>query len=194
MDLNIKNMVCPRCIMAVDAIIRGMGLHPVHISLGLVTLSEKELTKADRHKLDTALRQIGFELLDEARGKLTEKIKTVIVNKIFHDEVQNEKVNWSAYLADKCAHAYGHLSAVFSEEEHVTIEQFIIGQKIERVKELLSYNELNLNEIAWKMGYSSAAHLSTQFKQVTGQSPSAYKKAGISRKPIGETSSRKARG
>ena len=175
MEIYIKNMVCGRCIKVIQEELVKLGLHPLKIELGTVKL-EAELTEV--------LNSVGFELLDGTRTRLIEQIKNAIINKIFHSENLDEKVNWSKLISDLCFLEYNYLSTLFSSVEGITIEQYIIRQKIERVKELLFYDELNLGEIANKLGYSSIAHLSAQFKKVTGQTPSLFKKARTTRKAI----------
>lgn len=175
-ELHIKNMVCDRCKMVVTEELKKNGLHPEQVDLGTVVISE-ELTSAQRAELEAGLNKYGFELLDDARSRTVDRIKKIIIQKIHYDEVLDMKVNWSALLADELHHDYKQLSSLYSSVEGVTIEQFIIRQKIERVKELLFYDELNLNEISFRLGYSSVQHLSTQFKKITGQTPSQFKAA-----------------
>src|SRR5690606_38643604 len=153
----IKNMVCNRCVMVVKAELENMGLHPVHTSLGHVTLEEKKLPKTQMEQLRQRLSQLGFELIDDRRGKLIEQLKNAIVDMVHYSEPITEK--HSVYLGRKLNYDYSALSKLFSEVEGVTIEHYIISQKIERVKELLIYDELSLGEIADDMGYSSVAHL-----------------------------------
>jgi AraC family transcriptional regulator len=187
MDLYIKNMVCGRCIKVVQEELVKLGLNPVSIELGIVKIKEDQLDPDKHTELNSVLNSLGFELLDSAKTRLIEQIKGIIINKIFYSGSLDEKVNWSKLISDKCFHEYNYLSSLFSSVEGVTIEQYIIRQKIERVKELLFYDELNLSEIANKLDYSSIAHLSAQFKKITGQTPSQFKKeraTHIKRKPI----------
>lgn len=177
-------MVCARCIKVVQEELLKLGLHPVKIDLGIVKLKEEFVDPVKKDELEEILHELGFELLDNNKTKLIEKIKSVVINTIFHSGNIDDKVNWSKIISDECFHEYNYLSSLFSSVEGITIEQYIIRQKIERVKELLFYDELNLGEIANKLGYSSIAHLSAQFKKVTGQTPSAYKKIRSGRKPI----------
>lgn len=182
MNLYIKNMVCNRCIMAVKDVLQQAGLHPANIALGEVTLEEKKLSKEQHNQLDAALTAIGFELIDNRRGKLIEQLKNAVVEMVHYSDPV--KIKHSTYLSEKLHHDYSYLSKLFSETEGLTIEHYIIKQKIERVKELLVYDELSLSEIADRLGYSSVAHLSAQFKKVTGLTPTFYKNKGIQRIPI----------
>ncbi|HQS50342.1 MAG TPA: AraC family transcriptional regulator [Daejeonella sp.] len=175
MELYIKNMVCNRCITAVQNELLKLDLHPIDVQMGIVKLEEEKLDDEKLLILNNHLNALGFELLDKGKSRVIEQIKNLIIEKIFHTEFLEQKVNWSGLISDKIFHEYGYLSSLFSSVEGVTIEQYIIRQKIERVKELLFYDELNLSEIANKLGYSSIAHLSAQFKKVTGQTPSQFK-------------------
>ena len=174
MTLHIKHMVCPRCIAAVkDAAVQA-GLQPTAVRLGEVDL-EYPPTDEQLNDFDTALVAHGFERIENRKLRLVEAIKAAIISLIHHSEDEQPKENLSHYLAGKLHHDYTYLSNLFSAEEDATIEHYYIAQKIERVKELLTYDEWTLSEIAWRMGYSSTAHLSTQFKKVTGMTPSAFK-------------------
>lgn len=173
-ELYIKNMVCQRCILVVKEGIIKAGLHPVRVELGYVQI-EETLSDQQCAELSKSLVDQGFELLDNARTRLIENIKKIIISNIHHVDVLELKMNWSYLLADQLHHDYNSLSSLFSSVEGITIEQYIIRQKIERVKELLFYDELNLSEISYKLGYSSVQHLSNQFKKVTGQTPTQYK-------------------
>jgi AraC-like DNA-binding protein len=166
-------MVSNRCKMAVKEELKKMGLHFVVVELGEVDIME-DLSKSQRDELNEGLRQSGLELMDNKRAVLIEKINIVITEMIHHTE-EIPKVNYSDYIAEKVGYDYTYLSNIFSEVKGITIQQFIIMHKIERVKELLLYEELNLTEISYKMHYSSVAHLSNQFKKVTGLTPSAFK-------------------
>jgi AraC family transcriptional regulator len=185
--LYIKNMVCNRCIMVVKQELERQGLHPEKVSLGEVTIKEDNLTDAQETQLDSALVNLGFERIDDRKARLIESIKNRIIQKIHHSEQVDSKFNWSSVLADEMHYEYNYLSNLFSSIEGITLEQYIIRQKIEKVKELLFYDELNLSEIANKLGYSSVAHLSGQFKKVTGFTPSEMKKTrdiDQNRKPL----------
>lgn len=176
MELYIKNMVCGRCIKVVQEELTALGLHPITVELGMVKLQEDEISAGQQSRLNSTLNSLGFELLDSAKTRLIEQIKNTIINKVFYSGPLDEKVNWSKLISDSCFHEYNYLSSLFSSVEGITIEQYIIRQKIERVKELLFYDELNLSEIANTLDYSSIAHLSAQFKKITGQTPSQFKK------------------
>lgn len=169
----IKNMVCPRCIDAVKDIFNELKITTSHIDLGEVELS-KDLTSDQKSILSIHLKNKGFELLEEENAQIIARVKGLIIDQIHHKEkVLTE--NFSTYLATKMAQDYSHLSKLFSSTEGITIEKFIVKQKIEKVKELIVYNELNFSEIAFSMEYSSVAHLSTQFKKETGMTPTAFK-------------------
>jgi len=169
-------MVCDRCKMVVSQELEQQGLHVINVQLGVALVQEK-LDKQQQALLAEELHKLGFELLDDARSKTVELIKKIVINNIHHTEALDIKVNWSTLLADELHQDYKHLSGLFSAVEGITLEHYIIRQKIERVKELLFYDELNLSEISYKLGYSSVAHLSAQFKKVTGQTPSQFKAA-----------------
>lgn len=166
-------MVCHRCKLAVEAELKQSGYHPSHIELGEVTLNE-ELSPDQLNQLDMRLKHLGFELIDDRKGRLVEKIKNKIVELVHHTQ-ETPNVNLSGYLAQQLHYEYNYLSNLFSEAEGTTIEKYYISQKIEKVKELLIYDELTLSQIAYRMGYSSVAYLSSQFKKETGLTPSHFK-------------------
>ena len=172
--LHIKNMVCPRCIMAVRQCLERLGLRPLSVELGTAVLPEP-LDEDCRHLVAEALQTLGFELLDDPRAWLVEQIKTAVIDLVHYRDGQ-PKANLSGYLSTKLHRDYSALSKLFSETTGTTIERYFIAQKIERAKELLVYDKLTLNEIADRLGYSSAAYLSAQFKQVTGLTPSHFKR------------------
>jgi signal transduction histidine kinase/CheY-like chemotaxis protein len=176
-------MVSNRCKTAVKEILKALDLHFIIVDLGEVDIMES-LTEAKHTELKAALLTGGFELMDDRRAVLVEKIKTAVVEMVHHSN-EGVKINFSNYLSDKLGHNYTYLSNLFSEVQGATIEQFLIAHKIERIKELILYGELNISEIAWKMHYSSVAHLSNQFKKVTGLSPTNFKQLrGKKRSPI----------
>lgn len=166
-------MVSNRCKMAVKDELKKLGLHFIVVDLGVVEIMET-LTNEKRMFLKQGLHTSGLELMDDKKAILIEKIKNTIVQMIHHSE-EVLKINFSNYLAEKLEHNYTYLANLFSEVQGTTIEQFIISHKVERIKELIIYGEMNITEIAWKMNYSSVAHLSSQFKKVTGLSPSHFK-------------------
>lgn len=166
-------MVSLRCKMLVKEELKKLGLRYVVVDLGVVEILE-DITQAQHEQLKTNLLRSGLELLDNKKAILIEKIKNVITEMIHYTD-ELPKVNFSEYISEKLNHDYTYLSNIFSEVKGITIQQFIIIHKIERVKELLLYDELNLTEISYKLHYSSVAHLSNQFKKVTGLSPSFYK-------------------
>ncbi len=166
-------MVSLRCKMVVKDELRKLGISYSNISLGQVELAE-EINRSQLEKIRTALKQSGLELMDDKKSVLIEKIKDVVIEMV-HYEDELPKVNFSDYLTEKLGYNYTYLANLFSETEGTTIEHFIIIHKIERVKELIIYDELNLTEIAWKLHYSSVSHLSNQFKKITGLTPSFFK-------------------
>ena len=170
-------MVCNRCVMVVKNLFEKHGLKPAAISLGEVILHEDKLSDDILDVIDRDLKSVGFERIDDKKVKVIEKLKNIIVSKIHHTDYVDIKFNWSAVLSSELKYDYNYLSSLFSSTEGITLEHYIIKQKIERVKELLFYDELNMNEIADKLGYSSVQHLSMQFKKVTGSTPSAFKKS-----------------
>ena len=166
-------MVCIRCKMVVKEELRKMGLHFIIVDLGEVDVME-ELSTEQREQLKTDLLNLGFELMDDKKAMLIEKIKNVIIEMVHHTE-ESIKINFSDFLSEKLNHDYTYMANLFSEAQGITIEHFIISHKVERIKELIIYAELNMTEIAYKMNYSSVAHLSNQFKKVTGLTPSHFK-------------------
>lgn len=171
--LHIKNMVCNRCIMVVKSQLEQLGLHPVSVELGIAVLPGK-ITEEVYHAVKASIEPFGFELIDDKKSQIIEQIKDAIIELVHHND-SDLKVNLSDYLVSKLNRDYSFLSKLFSEVTNTTIEKYFIAQKIERAKELLVYGELSLNEIADKLNYSSAAYLSTQFKSVTGLTPSHFK-------------------
>jgi AraC-like DNA-binding protein len=176
MKLFIKNMVCPRCIMSVEQILKENGFQPKSVQLGEVELL-KEANKKQLQKLSDELQKVGFELLDDQKTQLIEKIKTLLIEEVQKGDIE-EHFSIQKFLSNKILKDYSSLSKLFSEVEGITIEQFFILQKIEKTKEWLTYNELSLSEIAINLGYSSTQHLSNQFKKLTGMTPTAFKSLG----------------
>lgn len=178
-------MVSNRCKLAVKDELKKLGLHFIVVDLGEVEIMEK-ITSEKRELLKEGLLNSGLELMDDKKSILIEKIKNIIIDMVHHTE-ESIKINFSDYLSEKLNHNYTYLANLFSEVQGTTIEHFIISHKVERIKELIIYGELNVTEIAWKMGYSSVAHLSTQFKKVTGLSPTHFKQLKDKRRsPIEE--------
>ncbi|GAB4284155.1 MAG: hypothetical protein Kow0068_09180 [Marinilabiliales bacterium] len=175
--LYIKNMVCPRCIEAVQNILDNENIKYLQVDLGEVTLSEK-LSNDKLNKISTSLKNKGFELLQNKSEKIINIIKSSIIHAIYSNDYDN-RINISEYLSNKTNHDYSYISSLFSSTMGITIEQYYIKQKIERVKELLIYDELSLKEISYKLNYSSVAHLSRQFKKITGLTPGEFKKLGV---------------
>ncbi len=173
--LHIKHMVCPRCILAVQDTLDALGIDYTRVELGEVQLVN-ELPPSQHKVLREKLHGLGFTLLESGPSVLISRIKTLIIEQVHHEK-EPLRVNFSTFLAEKLQHEYGSLSRLFSAVEGITIEKFITWQKIERVKELLFYNEWSLAEIAFRMHYSSSAHLSAQFKKETGMTPTAFKRS-----------------
>lgn len=172
--IHIKNMVCPRCIDTVAEMLRDIKIEVTSIQLGEVIIPHK-LNKDEKQALQNRLSERGFELLEDNKSKFIGKIKSIIVDTI-HYSKEPVNSNFSTLLSDQLHHDYSYLSRLFSSVEGITIEKFILSQKIEKVKELLFYDELTLSEIAFQMNYSSVAHLSSQFKKETGMTTTEFKK------------------
>lgn len=181
--LFIKNMVCDRCKMVVKAQLEELNLHALTVDLGVVELQESELSQDQLNTAKQSLENVGFELLEDRKDQIVEAIKTTIIN-LIHKPDDEAKLKLSEHLSRQLNYDYHYLSALFSEVENITIEQFTIQQKIERVKELLTYGELTLSEIAYEIGYSSVAALSGQFKKVVKLTPSDWKAGNSTRKPL----------
>jgi AraC family transcriptional regulator len=192
MLLHIKNMVCDRCILIVKQQLVQLGLVVDTISLGMADVSPDPDT-LKLQEVAATLQVLGFELIDKEKNQLIEQIKTQIIGIVHYSDLSAVQQSLMHIIAQKLNRDYVYLSRLFSDAEGITIEKYIIQQKVEKVKELLQYGELNLNEIAFQMGYSSSAHLSTQFKAVTGMPPSKYKlQPGGNRKPLDQVSSTKS--
>lgn len=171
--LYIKNMVCDRCKMAVEHELRNLGLTPIKVELGVVCVKE-EVDSECRTKIRAGLEALGFELLEDRQQQTVDRIKSLIIE-LVHYRNNKSGTNLSAYLSEQLGSDYSALSNLFSENTGMTIEKFFILQKTERIKELLFYGEMSLSEIADMMNYSSVAYLSTQFKNITGMTPSQFK-------------------
>lgn len=172
MKIFIKNMVCSRCIAAVDSIFNNMGIDVSQISLGEVE-TQNHLSDNTLRTLDLKLKSIGFEIVQDATQKLIEKIKTLVIQKVSEEDLPDDFV-LSQFLSSALHRDYSALSKLFSQNENVTLEHYFILQKIEKVKELLLYRERNLTEISQKLGYKSVQHLSAQFRKITGLSPTQF--------------------
>jgi len=171
--IHIKNMVCPRCIEAVKKLVKNLNYTLIDIKLGEVTVKTDHI---DNDRIRSELNKLGFELLEDKKLQIIEKIKTLIIDYIHYSDNNSKKINFSDYLVEKIGKDYNYLTTLFSSVENITIEKYLIKQKIEKAKELIVYDELNINEIALKLNYSSSAHLSSQFKNETGLTPSQFKK------------------
>lgn len=177
-------MVCNRCIKVVSGELSKLGFSIASIELGKVDL-EEQLSESDKQKIIQMLLDNGFELIDDKKSRLVDQIKTAIINLIHYQKEKAAHINLSDFLSEEVGYDYSYLSNLFSSVEGLTIEKYIILQRIEKVKELLIYDELTLSEIAYRTGYSSVQHLSNQFKKTTGMSPSVFKKMqGDKRKPL----------
>ncbi|MEZ4973901.1 MAG: AraC family transcriptional regulator [Cyclobacteriaceae bacterium] len=182
--LYIKNMVCDRCKMVVKQELDRFGIDIDSIQLGEVKLRHS-IGEDTKGKLKDSLHYLGFELLDDQKSQLISQIKGLIIDLVHRAKEKNIKVKYSVFISREVGKDYAYLSNLFSEIEGTTIEQYIIHQKIERAKELLVYGEMNISEIATSLNYSSVAHLSNQFKKVTGLTPTHFKTMGLDRrKPL----------
>ncbi len=168
-------MVCERCKLVIKNLFNDFNLKPVSVALGEVELGEKTLSLAQIQLIKEGIEPLGFELIDDRKSRIIESIKNLIIE-LLHQTDEFTKIKISDYLRDNLHYDYNYLSNLFSSVEAVTIEQFLINQRIEKAKELLLYDELNLTEISHRLGYSSLAHLSRQFKKVTGLTPSHFKR------------------
>ncbi len=183
-ELHIKNMVCNRCIKVINDEFEKIGLNIEHIELGLVKLKE-DLDDVTLVQVKNLLDENGFELIDDKKSQIIDKVKTLIIQNIHYGAEIPDTNNSSDFLASELGYDYSYLSKLFSSVVGVTIEKYIINQKLEKVKELLVYDELSLKEIAYKLGYSSVQYLSNQFKKNTGLTPSQFKKIKVNqRKPL----------
>ena len=184
MELHIKNMVCGRCIKSVTSVFERNGIVPNSVELGVVYLKDN-MNAETKQKVQEELRIEGFEMLDDQKAKVVDQVKAAIIELVHYGELDEMNKKLSNFLAEKLHKDYNYLSSLFSSVENTTIEQYFILQKIEKVKEWLVYNEYTLSEMAYKMGYSSVAHLSGQFKKVTGFTPSQFKQLKEhNRKPL----------
>ena len=175
MKIHIKNMVCDRCVLVIKNVMQELQLQPESIIMGEVCFSDYVLNENEMQEIKLAIEPLGFELLSNKKQAVIEQIKTTLIQ-LVHGKQELEQIKLSDYIAAEIKQDYHSLSHLFSSVEGVTIEKYFIHLKIERIKELLVYQELSLTEISFQLGYSSLAHLSAQFKQVTGMTPSAFKK------------------
>ncbi|MES2811077.1 MAG: helix-turn-helix domain-containing protein [Bacteroidota bacterium] len=180
MKLYIKYMVSLRCKMVVRAELEKMGVHYVNLELGYVETMEN-LTDQQLQRLKMALLEAGLELMDDKKAVLIEKIKNIIIEMVHYSD-EMPKINHSDYISEKLGQDYTHIAKIFSEVKGITVEHYIIAHKIERVKELLLYDELSLTQISYMLNYSSVAHLSQQFKKVTGLTPSFFKQLKVKKR------------
>jgi AraC family transcriptional regulator len=179
--IYIKNMVCDRCIKSVSSILEELNIPAENILLGEVSLKDN-IDDRVKERLSERLKEEGFEIIDDRKSRIISKIKKLILEHVQNLDFNSSKVHLSEYLSEKLNADYSYLSGLFSSVEGQTIENYLIAQKIERAKELLVYDELSLSEIAHKLGYSSTAHLSSQFKKVTGLTPTHFKTVGAQKR------------
>jgi AraC-like DNA-binding protein len=182
MKLIVKYMVSNRCKMVVKEVLEGLGLHSTSINLGEVEILES-ISAEQRAAVNAVLLRSGLELMDDKKAMLIEKIKNIITEMVHYSD-ELPRLKFSSFLSEKLDYNYTYLANLFSETEGTTIEHYILLHKIERVKELILYDELNLTEIAWKMNYSSVAHLSRQFKQITGLTPTFFKALKVKKRSM----------
>ena len=182
----IRNMFCRRCISTVEELFGQAGIPVSSVTLGEVMVTIDVLDDDRLEKLGQLLLENGFELVNDRKSRLLEQIKATVIDIIHHQDHYELKINWSSYLSEKLNCDYNYLSNIFSAVNGITLERYIIRQKIEKIKEYLFYDELSLKEIAYKLGYSNQAHVSSQFKKMTGLTPSEYKKSRqeMSRTPL----------
>ena len=176
-------MVCDRCMMIIRPQLESLGFTVKQIALGHAEITP-DPDEEQLQMIAAALKVPGFELINKEADKTVEAIKNIVIELVHHSDLSELKTSYSDLIAKRLGKDYTYLSRLFSNSQDVTIEHFIIEQKVEKIKELLDYGELNLNEIAFRMGYSSSAHLSTQFKSITGLTPSQYRSSEQQRKPI----------
>lgn len=176
MNIHIKNMVCNRCIMVVGQIFKNAGIDNANVQMGKVIV-EGDIPEKQFETIEQNLKGAGFEIIKSHTLRLIEQIKSIIIDYVYNTPVDN-RINFSTLLSSKMNLDYNYLSNLFPSVENTTIEHYLINIKIERVKELLVYDEKTLSEIAWEIGYSSTAHLSGQFKKITGFTPTYFKKLG----------------
>jgi len=189
--IYIRNMVCDRCIKAVSETFARLGIAIAHVELGYVEPVEP-IPEDKKNVLSAALREQGFEWLPDKDEQTVERIKIAVVEYIHHVPSGDKKPKLSEYLVKRIGGDYGSLSKLFSKRQGMSVERYAILQKIEKIKELLSYNEHNISEIAHMLGYSSVQHLSAQFKKMTGMTPTGYKKNGGKRRFLDSIGQQKA--
>jgi len=183
MKIYIKNMVCDRCILVIKNVLKQLELTPISIELGEIDFADTTLNASELQAIRNSIEPLGFELIDNKKSRTIEKIKNLIIG-LIHRQHNSNHANLSDYLSEHIHYDYNYLSSLFSSVEGITIEQYLIQQKIEKVKELLVYDESNLTGIAYQLGYSSVSHLSAQFKKVTGLTPSHFKRLKDNKKRI----------
>jgi AraC-like DNA-binding protein len=182
--LFVKNMVCHRCVLAVENVLKNSAIPFQQVTVGEIHLKDP-VSKTQFDTLESELPKIGLELIGDKTSGTIEKIKQLVIKKARNEVAEKEvKMKLSAYLSQHLHHEYTYLSSFFSSVEGRTIENYFIEQRIEKVKELLVYNEMTLSEIAFEMEYSSVAHLSNQFKKITGLTPSHFKQIGSQKRKL----------
>jgi len=183
MKLHMKNMVCNRCIMVVRELLQNLGYHDTEVLLGEVELKEKTISKKQKEQIDEALKKLGFELIDNRKTQIIEQIKKLVLGYIQSTiDSGSRSENLSSFITRSLHYDYAYLSDEFSAIEGTTIENYFLRQRIEKVKELIVYDQLSLSEIALELGFSSVHHLSAQFKKLTGLTPTHFRKIGAEKR------------
>lgn len=175
--IHIKNMVCLRCINAVKGVLDKLNIAYDNVQLGVAYL-QQHLSPEQSKKFQHQLEELGFGLVSDRKSQLIERMKSLVIEQVHHSD-SNLNIKWADFISEQLNLDYKYLSTLFSSVESITFEQFIIKQKVERVKELIVYDELSLSEIAYQLDYSSVAYLSNQFKRITGMNPSAFKHSAL---------------
>ena len=184
MIIFIKNMVCQRCITAVKAEAEKLGIGVRNIQLGELETNEDHVDPKILEVFDKNIEALGFERFDDKKNRIIQKVKSIVIENLHQNDGEYNH-NWSELIASRIEYEYNYISGLFSSLEGITLEQYIIRQKVEKVKELLFYDELPLKEIAWKLGYNSPAYLSNQFKKITGMTPGQFRnQLNKKRKPL----------
>jgi len=184
LSLDIENMVCPRCVLVVENLCQELNIEFERVELGKIYLKEnQEVSSSQKEKLNQELQKIGLRLIESDKKSLINSIKTAIINQIHYSE-KALKINFSEYLSEKLHYEYSYLSRLFSASENITIEKYIALQKIEKAKELLSLKKYRISEVANYLHYKNTPHFSTQFKSITGQTPSQYQKKALEKRKM----------
>ena len=175
-SIYIRNMVCRRCLLATEKIFEMAGIMPFEVALGDVRVATNTIDLEKLHKLDLLLKDLGLERVQDPKGRLVENLKLLVIRTVHHEDLSCLKFKWSRYIEQEMGYDYDYLSKLFSARHEITLERYIIRQKIEKVKELLINNHFSLKEIAVRMGYKNTTHISSQFKLVTGVTITSFRK------------------